>query len=206
MSLLDGPKVNADQAKKLHKKEQSEKEFWKNLINMKGVYGIELEESFDLYAKLVQALGEYNEEQNPFVSKIVEYAHAEGRKVYGINCKLLRKHDAIGFLEWLSLQPTSSRPIVIIQNITEIPFGKDIYDDAQYVEDILVHSWKNETNHLTNKNGEQFILKSHDYTVFLTWSARTTEMIKNVWRASDGLGWIGNLNDYKKAFFDSKKL
>ena len=80
-----------------------------------------------------------------------------------------------------------------------------IYDDPQYVENILVHSWKNETNYLTNKVGNQFVIKPSNYTVFLTWSAKTSDLIKNVWHASDGFGWIGNLNDYKKAFCDSLK-
>ena len=177
MSLLDDLNEQAN-----------ELSFWKFMSQLRNVYGVELDDRSD------------------FVQNIQSFAEMNKRPVCILDCKTLKKYDAIGFLERLAKLPSDPRPIVIIQNITEIPFGDvSIHDDPQYAENILVHSWKNETNPLTNKNGEQFILKSHDYTVFLTWSAKTSDLIKNVWHASDGFGWIGNLNDYKKAFCDSLK-
>lgn len=177
MSLLDDFNEQAN-----------ELSFWKFISQLHNVYGIELDDRSD------------------FLQNIQSIGNQEKRPVYTLDCKTLKKHDAIGFLERLSKLPSTPRPIVIIQNITEIPFGDiSIYDDPQYVENILVHSWKNETNYLTNKNGEQFVLKSHDYTVFLTWSAKTSDMIYCFWNNSDGFGWIGNLNEYKKLFIENKQ-
>ena len=191
MSLLDNFNEQAN-----------ELSFWKFISQLHNVYGIELDDRSD------------------FIQNIQSIGDQEKRPVYTLDCKTLKKHDAIGFLERLR-NPSAQKPVVVIQNITEIPIGDgvyckyvgdgetfndvSIYDDPQYVENILVHSWKNETNYLTNKNGEQFVLKSHDYTVFLTWSSKTSDTIKNVWHASDGFAWIGNLNDHKKAFCDSLK-
>lgn len=184
MNLLDDPKKQAN--------------FWKFMSRLHYVYGVELDDRSD------------------FVQNIQSIAEMNKRPIRILDCKTLKKHDAIDFLERLSKLPSDPRPMVIIQNITEIPIGDgvyykyvgdgetfndvSIYDDPQYVENILVHSWKNETNYLTNKNGEQFVLKSDDYTVFLTWSSKTSDTIKNVWRAYDGFGWIGNLNEYKKVY------
>ena len=177
MSLLDDFNEQAN-----------ELSFWKFISQLHNVYGIELDDRSD------------------FIQNIQSIGDQENRPVYTLDCKTLKKYDAIGFLERLAKLPSDPRPIVIIQNITEIPFGDvSIHDDPQYAENILVHSWKNETNYLTNKIGNQFVIKPSNYTVFLTWSAKTSDLIKNVWHASDGFGWIGNLNDYKKAFCDSLK-
>lgn len=199
MSLLDDFGKQAKDAVELARKELAENYFWTFLLKGMGARGVELDDDTD------------------FVDKVKMYAEKEGRPLCILDCRTLKKWDAVGFLERLTMMPKSPRPIVIIQNITEIPVGNgqyyryvgndttfvntSIYDDPQYVENILVHSWKNDLNHLTNKNGKQFDIIPHDYIVFLTWSSKTSEIIKNVWRASDGLGWIGSFNDYKKEEF-----
>ena len=42
------------------------------------------------------------------------------RPIYSIDCKTLCKNDAFGFLEIMSKQSDLVRPIVLIENITEI--------------------------------------------------------------------------------------
>jgi len=55
---------------------------------------------------------------------------------------------------------------VIIENITEIPDGdRSIYDDPDLVENVLLHSWKNDVIHLTHPQYGPFQLNREDYTV-----------------------------------------
>lgn len=60
-----------------------------------------------------------------------------------MDCRGLRKGDAYGWL--LKLSKLNSNPIVIINNITQVPDGdRNIYDDPEYIRNILLRSWKNE--------------------------------------------------------------
>lgn len=199
MSLLDDFGKQAKDAAELARKELAEDYFWTFLLHGMGARGVELDDDTD------------------FVDKVKMYAEKESRPLRILDCRTLKKWDAIGFLERLTMMPKSSRPIVIIQNITEIPVGNgqyyryvgndttfvntSIYDDPKYVESILVHSWRQDPDPLTNKNGKQFIITPYDYTVFLTWSSKTSEIINKVWCASDSLAWIGSFTDYKNEEF-----
>lgn len=176
--------------------------FWKELIHQDGVICVELEETFDLAAKLAQAWGIYHKEQYPpFVTDIIEYANEEDRKVYGGSCKHVFKNDAIGFLEKLSEQPITPKPIVIINDITEIPSGDPkIYDDPQVVENYLIRLWENDEIKL--RYTADFTIKTDNYLVILTWNKRTSNKINDLLPKSKKYKIIGNLNEYKKKFID----
>ena len=163
---------------------------------------MELEETFDLAAKLAQAWGIYHKEQYPpFVTDIIEYANEEDRKVYGGSCKHVFKNDAIGFLEKLSEQPITPKPIVIINDITEIPSGDPkIYDDPQVVENYLIRLWENDEIKL--RYTADFTIKTDNYLVILTWNKRTSNKINDLLPKSKKYKIIGNLNEYKKKFID----
>ena len=76
------------------------------------------------------------------------------------------KNDAIGSMYRLSQR--KDKPIVIIENITEIPIGDPaIYDDPVYVENILLHSWKNDIIQLTHPQYGQFQMNSRDYSIII---------------------------------------
>ena len=64
------------------------------------------------------------------------------RDIYSIDCRYLRKGDAYG---WLSAVSKASKdPILVIENLTEVPDGdRSIYDDPAYVTNLLLRSWKN---------------------------------------------------------------
>ena len=92
----------------------------------------------------------------------------QGRPVIRWDAKTFRKGDAIGSMHALSKLPKEPKPIIIIENIADIPDGdRNIYDDPELVENILLHSWKNDTNHLTHPQDGPFQLNKWDYTVIL---------------------------------------
>ena len=90
----------------------------------------------------------------------------QGRPVIRWDAKTFRKNDAIGSMYKLSKQPKDVKPVVIIENITEIHDAiNDIYDDPILVENVLLHSWKNDTIHLTHWQEGPFELNRLDYSI-----------------------------------------
>lgn len=76
-----------------------------------------------------------------------------------------KKYDADGSMYSLLNLPKEPKPIIIIENIADIPEAiSEIYDDPVHVEDVLLHSWKNDIIHLTFKQ-QAFQLNRSDYTV-----------------------------------------
>ena len=163
--------------------------YWRDLLGGIGAQGVELE---DNGAEM-------------FVNNVISEAEKDLRKVFVLDCKTLCKYDAIGWLRTISQQPKEEkRPILIIQNITEIPAEDNVHDNPKYVENLLVHSWKNSVNDFTDnrpkQNYEQFTLNSHDYLIFLTWTKASADRINHVWRAGE-FALIGNLKENKAKFF-----
>lgn len=88
----------------------------------------------------------------------------QDRPVIRWDAKTFKKHDAVGSMHILSQR--KDKPIVIIENIADIPDGdRNIYDDPVLVENILLHSWKDDTIHLTHPQHGPFQLNKGDYTV-----------------------------------------
>ena len=89
----------------------------------------------------------------------------QGRPVYRWDVKTFKKYDAEGSMYNLSKLPKEPKPIVIIENIADIPDGDlNVYDDPEHIVNILLHSWKNDTIHLTYKD-VSFQMNKWDYTV-----------------------------------------
>lgn len=90
----------------------------------------------------------------------------QGRPVIRWDAKTFRKGDAIGSMHALSKLPKEPKPVIIIENIADIPDeDRNIYDDPELVENVLLHSWKNDTIHLTHPHYGPFQLDKWDYTV-----------------------------------------
>ena len=67
------------------------------------------------------------------------------RIIASLDCSGLTKGDAEGFVASV-LKDVPNRPIVVIENIDAIPDGnRDLYDDPEYVKNILLNSWEGET-------------------------------------------------------------
>ena len=93
------------------------------------------------------------------------------RDIISLDCRELRKGDAYG---WMShLADVCNDQIVAISNITEIPNGNpDIYDDPNYVANLLLRSWKNEIIHLGDK-----IINRKNLTIILTCPLEDQEIL-----------------------------
>lgn len=196
MSILDNEDILINDLKQDIKVREANELFWDEILRSTGAHGIETDPKFNKELETIVS---------PSYSALTDSIKQHtGRPVYVLDCKTLRKYDAIGWLEKVSKLSKSPTPILIIENITEIPDEDAVHDNRQYVENLLVHSWKNEINHFTdnrqNQNLEQFTLKPHDYLVFLTWTPDSADKINDVWNKSDNLVWIGNLQNYKDKF------
>lgn len=189
MSLLDDEDVLIGRAIEASERKRKYVQFWSFFLDGYGAHGVEVGQEF-----VTDLLDVINNDCIIFES----LQKHKDRTVYVIDCKKLSKYDAIGWLEAVSKLPLSPTPILVIENITEIP------DSEKYVENLLVHSWKNERNDFTDnrpgQNFKQFTLKPHDYLVFLTWTPDSADKINNVWNKSDNLAWIGNFQNYKDKF------
>ena len=124
------------------------------------------------------------------------------RPIYSIDCKTLCKNDAIGFLEIMSKQSDLVRPIVLIENITEIPDEDSVHDNPEYVKNILIHSWKNPINDFYNPiSKNHFHIKPDDFVVLLTApSVPQKNTLETVWCASDGFAFGGDYVNDKKEY------
>lgn len=100
-----------------------------------------------------------------FIARLEEFA-PKGRCIFHWDVRTFRKNDAIGSMYTLFQLPKGNKPIVIIENITDIPDGdRSVYDDPVIVENVLLHSWKDDTIHLTHPTRGSFELQRLDYTV-----------------------------------------
>lgn len=88
-----------------------------------------------------------------------------GRTLVSLDCSMLHKDDALGFMSLLSRLP--SKTVAVIKNITEIPQESTFTDNPDYVENLLLHSWHNDEISLIDKTGAPFTLLSNNYTVII---------------------------------------
>ena len=94
----------------------------------------------------------------------IESLAPQGHPVIRWDASAFKKNDAVGSMYTLSQR--KDKPIVVIENIADIPDGdRNIYDDPEYVENILLHSWKDDTILLTHPQHGPFQLNKWDYTV-----------------------------------------
>ena len=90
----------------------------------------------------------------------------QGRPIIRWDAKTFRKNDAIGSMYTISKYPKEPKPIVIIDHITEIPEAvSNIFDDPELIENILLHSWKNDIIYLTHPEYGPFQMNRTDYSV-----------------------------------------
>lgn len=136
---------------------------------------------------LADKLSEMTKKENTF-SPILE-RHL-GRPVYNLDCAKLCKGDAKRWLDNIAKIPISPKPIFVIENITELPEGDIIHDDAQYVRNLLLHNWKNTPNNCS---------------VFITWAPENRAKMNHIWNRADGYAWFGNLEEKYQEFLDTYK-
>ena len=87
----------------------------------------------------------------------------KNRKVLKKDCRELKKGDALGWIRDISIDDDKDA-IIVIENVTRIPEGDSaLYDSKQYVENILVRSWKNDDVYI-----DDYHIDRRNLTVILT--------------------------------------
>ena len=110
---------------------------------------------------------------NAVFSLLKKYSN---RGIVYLDCRKLKKSDALGFMRALSSH--GSDLIVVIENVTQIPDGDPgIYDDKQYVIDLLVKSWKNVDVHI-----DDFHFDRRPLTIVLTCPVEDKELLQEICR------------------------
>ena len=148
----------------------------------------EIESLAELSQKAGVTIVESND-SNVVATKIEDLA-PQGRPVYRWDVKTFKKYDAIGSMYQLSKLPKEPKPIVIIENIADIPDGdRSIYDDPALVENILLHSWKDDTIHLHHYKNGPFQMSKCDYTVIFPVKPGDLQKLRHSIK-SDGFGFV----------------
>ena len=113
----------------------------------------------------------------------------QSRPILSIDCRTLRKGDAYGFLS--KLANANKNPIVIIENVTQIPNGNPaIYDDPNYVSNILLRSWKNDDIYVGDLH-----IDRREITVILTCPPEDAGILQ--WECGlCSYSWIGDFEKY----------
>ena len=112
----------------------------------------------------------------------------QGRPIIRWDAKIFKKNDAVGSMYQLSKWPKEPKPVVIIENITEIPeASSDIYDDPSLVENVLLHSWKNDIIHLTHWEHGPFELNRLDYSVIFPVTSGSLSKLRHSIQGEMGL-------------------
>lgn len=111
----------------------------------------------------------------------------QGRPIVKWDARTFKRYDAKGSMHVLSKR--SDKPIVIIENITDIPEKtSEIFDDPIEVENTLLHSWKNDTLRFDNERFGSFQLNRLDYIVIFPVLKGTLNKLHH--RLEDGIAHI----------------
>ena len=118
-----------------------------------------------------------------------DYQEQKARPIYSIDCSNVCKGDAYG---WLSkIAEVEDGAIVVVENVTRVPNGNsNIYDDPNYVTNLLLRSWKNEQIYAGD-----IVIDRRKLSVILTCPPKDADILER----ECGLcsyGWIGDFDEY----------
>ena len=110
----------------------------------------------------------------------------KGRKVIAKDCRGLKKGDALGWIRDFSKEDKDA--IIVIENVTRIPEGDPaLYDPKQYVENILVRSWKNNDIYI-----DDYHIDRRNLTVILTCPPEDEEQLRAICSICS-YAWVGDI-------------
>lgn len=119
-------------------------------------------------------------------SATLDLASHKGRKVIAQDCRGLKKSDALGWIRDISRDDKDA--IVVLENVTQIPEGDPtLYDPKQYVENILVRSWKNEDVYI-----DDYHIDRRNLTVILTCPPEDEEQLRAICSICS-YAWVGDI-------------
>ena len=110
----------------------------------------------------------------------------KGRKVVSKDCRGLKKGDALGWIRDFSKEDKDA--IIVIENVTQIHEGDPaLYDPKQYVENILVRSWKNNDIYI-----DYYHIDRRNLTVILTCPPEDEEQLRAICSMCS-YAWVDNI-------------
>ena len=110
----------------------------------------------------------------------------KGRKVIAKDCRELKKGDALGWIRDISKDDKDV--IVVLENVTQIPEGDPaLYDPKQYVENILVRSWKNIDVYI-----DDYHIDRRNLTIILTCPPEDEEQLRAICSMCS-YAWVGDI-------------
>ena len=145
------------------------------LKKLHEIYGISINEtSFATYIQTV-------------LDKACHSAKAhKHRRVVSLDCRGLKKGDALGWIREISKDDKDA--IVVLENVTQIPEGDPaLYDPKQYVENILVRSWKNNDIYI-----DDYHIDRRNLTLILTCPPEDEEQLRAVCSICS-YAWVGDI-------------
>ena len=112
--------------------------------------------------------------------------HGNWRWLVPKDCRGLKKGDALGWIRDFSKEDKDA--IIVIENVTQIPEGNpSLYDPKQYVENILVRSWKNEDVYI-----DDYHIDRRNLTVILTCPPEDEEKLRAICSMCS-YAWVGDI-------------
>lgn len=197
MSLLDiDSTINYPTAEKLMKKEEL---YARGLFHQGGVICTIAEDEINFLVKKNAQVNNLNLNPiTPFDYKIhaiiekavfPELKKHSSRDIISLDCRRLTKGDAYG---WMSnLAKICDDQIVIVNYVTRIPNIKsDIYDDHNYVTNLLLRSWKNEDICFGD-----FHIDRRKMTIILTCPPEDCEILMKEC-GLNSYSWLGNFEEW----------
>ena len=180
MGILDGFDVLSEELdQNLALKKVKESLLAKDLSCTFSAFGVVVENAVDTLTRLIN---------NAIFSELQEH---QSRSILSIDCLTLCKGDAYGFLS--KLANANKNPIVIIENVTQIPDGnRTVYDDPHYVANLLLRSWKNDDIYAGDLH-----IDRRKFTVILTCPPQDADILQR----ECGLcsySWLGDFETYLK--------
>lgn len=146
---------------------------WERLVDFKGVCNIQKMNGNEFVGKLKKALNKKNE----FLKTKSSYISIN-QPICIIDCRKIKDGDALLFLEKLSQISKVLRPVVVIQNITEI--SSDISNKKEIYR-LLIHLWEKKKCRLKNTNGKIFTIHPVNYVVYRTWEYEDWDSLAKIW-------------------------
>ena len=147
------------------------------LVKLREIYGIEYDEpSFASHISKILSSAKHS---------LLPY---KGRKVIPKDCRGLKKGDALGWIRDISKDDKDA--IVVFENVTQIPEGDPaLYDPKQYVENILVRSWKNNDIYI-----DDYHIDRRNLTVILTCPPEDEEQLRAICSMCS-YAWVGDISE-----------
>ena len=147
------------------------------LVKLREIYGIEYDEpSFASHLSKILSSAKHS---------LLPY---KGRKVIPKDCRGLKKGDALGWIRDISKDDKDA--IVVFENVTQIPEGDPaLYDPKQYVDNILVRSWKNNDIYI-----DDYHIDRRNLTVILTCPPEDEEQLRAICSMCS-YAWVGDISE-----------